>query len=463
MSLLGAFIVPHPPLIIPEIGKGQERKIQKTIDSYHEVAKRIAALKPDTIILISPHSIMYSDYINISPGHSARGDFGNFDVPNVKMEVTYDTDFVKDLCESSEKNNIHAGILGEKKNYKALDHGTMVPLYFLNQYLKEYRVVRISISGLSPLTHYQFGKCIASVADTKDKNYVLIASGDLSHRLKLDGPYGYAKEGVLFDQQITEAMSKGDFLNFLGYSESFCEEAAECGLRSFIIMAGALDGKTVDANLLSYEGPFGVGYGVASFLITGDDEQRQFDRIYKENQKKELSKTKQMEDDYVKLARQSLEHYIKNHNYLECPKDLLPELTNKRAGVFVSLKKEGRLRGCIGTIMPTQNNIAEEIIQNAVSAGIADPRFEPVEEKELPWLVYDVDVLSDSEPISSMDELDVKRYGVIVTYKQKRGLLLPNLEGVNTPEQQVSIALQKANISPEDPYSMERFEVVRHL
>jgi AmmeMemoRadiSam system protein A len=130
--------------------------------------------------------------------------------------------------------------------------------------------------------------------------------------------------------------------------------------------------------------------------------------------------------------------------------------------VFVSLKLDGQLRGCIGTIAPTSSCIADEIIQNAISAGTEDPRFYPVSEEELPRIIYSVDVLGEPEAIKTMEELDPKRYGVIVTKGMKRGLLLPNLEGVNTPLEQVNIALKKAGISEDESYSMERFEVVRH-
>jgi AmmeMemoRadiSam system protein A len=339
----------------------------------------------------------------------------------------------------------------------------MVPLYFVNQHYNEYKLVRISISGLSPLTHYQLGECIAEITEHTDKRYVLIASGDLSHKLTEKGPYGFAEEGVQFDHEITQAMSKADFMKFLTFEETFTEAAAECGLRSFIIMAGALDGKKVDSELLSYEGPFGVGYGVAAFTSVGDDPGRHFGQFYEQNRRNELNEIRKKEDEYVQLARQSLEYYIKKQKRINRPEGLLPELLENSAGVFVSLKKDGKLRGCIGTILPTTSCIADEIIQNAVSAGRNDPRFQPVEEEELPWIIYDVDVLGKSEPIQSMKELDVKRYGVIVTHRRKRGLLLPNLEGVNTPEQQVSIALQKANISTKEAFTMERFEVVRHL
>ncbi len=168
------------------------------------------------------------------------------------------------------------------------------------------------------------------------------------------------------------------------------------------------------------------------------------------------------EDPYVKLARESLEYYLKNNSFLPRPKNLSSELIQEKAGVFVSLKKYGDLRGCIGTTGPTTHSIADEIIQNAVSAGLRDPRFQPIEESELDKLIISVDVLGPPEPINSMDDLDPHKYGVIVQHQGRSGLLLPNLEGINTPKDQVNIALRKAGIYDTVDYDLERFEVIRH-
>lgn len=460
MPLKGAFIVPHPPLIIPEIGVGKEKRIQKTTDAYEKIAQIISEIKPSIIILTTPHSIMYSDYIHISPGKGAKGNFREFGEVEVGMEVDYDTEFANNLSLLAEKNNVPAGTLGEKE--KALDHGTMVPLYFVNKYYTDYKLVRISISGLSLIEHYKFGKCIEQIAEESNKDVVIIASGDLSHMLKDEGPYGYREEGTIFDREATNAMKNGDFIHFLKFDEEFCELAAECGLRSFVIMAGALDGKKVKPKLLSYEGPFGVGYAVASYEIISDDENRHFDEIYLANEIKRVESLKKEEDEYVKIARHTLENYIIKHKKVKKTNDLCSDLLNNRAGVFVSLKLDGNLRGCIGTIKPTTNSIADEIIQNTISAGTEDPRFYPVTEDELSRIVYSVDVLGAPEPITSIEDLDPKRYGVIVTKGKSSGLLLPNLEGIDNAEEQVSIALKKAGIDPNDSYSLERFEVVRH-
>jgi AmmeMemoRadiSam system protein A len=163
---------------------------------------------------------------------------------------------------------------------------------------------------------------------------------------------------------------------------------------------------------------------------------------------------------YVQLARASLEHYLRTKSLLPVP-DPAPGMES-RAGAFVSLKKHGVLRGCIGTIEPAQRNLAEEIINNAVSAGVDDPRFWPVQPEELPELTISVDVLAPPEPIDDEGDLDPKRYGVIVSARGRVGLLLPNLEGIDTVAGQVEIARQKAGLRPDEPVQLARFEVTRY-
>ena len=460
MSIVGAFIVPHPPIILPEIGRGEERKIQRTIDAYREVGRRAAALEPETVVVTSPNSILYADYFHISPGERASGDFGAFRAPEAAEKVEYDTEFVEALTQEAGREKLPAGTFGEKN--KELDHGTMIPLRFLHEFSHDFRLVRIGLSGLSASAHYRLGMCIARASEKLGRRTVFVASGDLSHKLKETGPYGFAPEGPEFDRQITQAMRDGDFGRFLSFDEDFCEAAAECGLRSFQIMAGALDGVAVKPELLSYEGPFGVGYGVAAFAVAGKDESRRFLAGYEKRRREQLDAKKAGEDEYVRLARLSLETYVRTGRPAVLPEGLPEEMRTKRAGAFVSLKKDGRLRGCIGTIEPVTDCVAEEILRNAISAGTQDPRFELVEKEELGDLVYSVDILSAPEPVRSAGELDAKRYGVIVTKGRRRGLLLPDLAGVDTPEEQIGIAKQKAGISPGESCSLERFEVTRH-
>ena len=463
MSILGAVAVPHPPIILPEVGRGEEIKIAATTAAYKEISRRIVELEPETIIITSPHSIMYADYFHISPGEGATGDLSQFRAPQVAPAINYDVDFVRKLSSDSSAEKIPAGTLGERNS--ALDHGTIIPLYFLQKAGLDFdkvKFVRIGLSGLSNAVHYKFGKLIAKVADELNRRTFFIASGDLSHKLKSDGPYGFVEVGPQFDAAVMENLGGADFLKLLTMDNKVCSRAAECGLRSFWIMAGALDKKAVRAEKLSYEGTFGVGYGVVYFNIDGDDANRNFLYQLTKFKKYEAEKRKATEDDFVKLARYSLETFVKTRKPATLPEDLPEELTSRRAGAFVSLHKDGNLRGCIGTIMATQNTLAEEILQNAISACSRDPRFSPVEVDELDYIEYSVDVLGDPERIFSVKDLDVKRYGVIVENSGRRGLLLPDLEGVDTVEEQIAIAKRKAGIRPEEKVSLWRFEVIRH-
>ena len=462
MAVKGAVMVPHPPIIIPEIGCGEEVKIRKTSDSYRKAAEKIAEWRPDTVIVVSPHSVMYADYFHISPGTGAKGDFGQFRVPQVKFCVDYDTEFVKVLVQEAEARDIPAGTLGERE--KRLDHGTMVPLYFLDQYIQDYRIVRIGLSGMPLTVHYELGECIRKTAELLDREVVIIGSGDLSHKLKEDGPYGFQKEGPEYDERIMDVMGRGAFGELFDFSEDFCDKAAECGHRSFTIMAGALDGLKVKAERLSHQGTFGVGYGICTYEVTGNDPQRYFLEQYRREQREAAERRKGSEDLYVQLARETVETYVRTGKKIRVPEGLPEEMYSRRAGVFVSLKEEGRLRGCIGTITPVRRNVAEEIIENGISAAARDPRFHAVEPEELDRLEYSVDVLGETEEIDSPEELDVKRYGVVVSRGYRRGLLLPDLEGVDTVEEQIEIARRKAGI-PEDAEDirLERFEVVRHF
>lgn len=437
MPVISAYIMPHPPIIVPGVGRGQEKAAKKTVGSCHAAAKEIGASAPQTIIVISPHSTCYGDYIHISPGKSAQGSLKRFGAPEL-YKADYDTELVMEICRLCDSEGFPAGTAKERD--ASLDHGTLVPLYFINQYCTNYKLVRCSASGLSKRDHCRFGQILSRAAENTGKTAVILASGDLSHKLKEDGPYGFAPEGPKLDAKLTDIMKSAEFEKFLELDSDLCEKGAECGLASFATMAGALAKIPVETRFYSYEGPFGVGYAVCGYKAATPDP-------------------------YVALARHTIENYVKSGKMPPLPEDLPDDLTERRAGVFVSLKKNKELRGCIGTISPACQSIAGEIMANAICAACRDPRFSPVEPLELPELSYSVDVLSEPEPVFGNDTgmLDVLRYGVIVTSGYKRGLLLPNLEGVDTAEQQIDIARQKAGIKKSESYQLERFEVVRHI
>lgn len=462
MSMLGAIITPHPPVLLPEVGGGREREIAATDRAMRAAAETVAAWQPDVIIVSSPHTILYRDYFHIAPGDGAVGDMSRFGAPEVRIQASYDTLLREEIIRRAEAEGLHAGTLGQRD--PELDHGVLIPLYYLRKADVRCPIVRMGLSGFSPLDHYRLGKCVQDAVNALGRRAVFLASGDLSHKLKADGPYGCAPEGPQFDDAVTHTMASGDFLEFLTIDPALCERAAECGLRSFQVMAGALDGLAVEPQLLSHEGTFGVGYAIALFPVTGRDDSRCYEKDYLLAKNDRLATRKANEDPWVKLARRSLETYVKTGQRLtSLPEDLPAEMTTQQAGAFVSLHKNGQLRGCIGTIAPTCDNLAWEIVQNAVSACSRDPRFSPVRPDELDELEYSVDVLGAPEPVDSPAALDPKTYGVIVSCGGRRGLLLPDLDGVDSVAVQLSIALQKGGIRENEPYKIERFKVVRHL
>lgn len=460
MPIVAAYMVPHPPMIVPQIGRGSEKQITETVRAYQLVAEDIAALKPETVIISSPHTVLYADYFHISPGEEAKGDFGRFRAPEVSFHEKYDTELVNAICELADSRGFPAGTLGERD--RSLDHGTMVPLYFTEQKFRNFRLVRIGLSGLSLADHYAFGQIIQQAVNSTGRKTVFIASGDLSHKLQEYGPYGFAAEGPEYDRRIMDVCSRGAFGELFDFDEAFCDRAAECGHRSFVIMAGALDGMNVEARQLSHEDVTGVGYGICTFYPTGESAGRKFLDQYRKEEADRLNEMREKEDPFVRLARLTVETYVRDGKKPEIPGWATEEMRNRRAGVFVSLHEEGKLRGCIGTILPTRACIAEEIIGNAVSASTRDPRFSPVRPDELARLEINVDVLTEPEVIGSREELDVKRYGVIVSSGHKRGLLLPDLDGVDSVDEQIAIAMRKGGITARDKITLERFEVVRH-
>ncbi|HIS01716.1 MAG TPA: AmmeMemoRadiSam system protein A [Candidatus Excrementavichristensenella intestinipullorum] len=461
MSIVGAIIVPHPPVILPTVGKGREKQAEATLRAYRAAAAQVRAWAPEALVIASPHIPLYADYFHICPGRQAQGDMAAFGAPQTRLTVACDVPLRREMCRLAGEANLPAGTLGARE--ERLDHGSFLPLYFLQEAGVDCPAVRMGLSGLSPLDHYRLGQCVAQAAQALNRRVVFVASGDLSHKLKADGPYGFAPQGPQFDRQVTQAMAQGDFLALLTMDPLLCRQAAECGLRSFQIMAGALDGQGVASQLLSHQDDFGVGYAVALFAPQGPDPSRRFAQRYQAAEAARLAARRAGEDPWVRLARLALETWVNTGKALaQLPPDLPPELTNQAAGAFVSLHIRDQLRGCIGTTAPTRPCLAWEIAGNAVSAGVRDPRFSPVTRAELDQLEYSVDVLTPPEPIDSPAQLDAKRYGVIVSRGGRRGLLLPDLEGVDTVEQQIAIARKKAGIAPHEPCALERFEVVRH-
>lgn len=458
MSIVSSYMVPHPPLIVSEVGEGKESEVLATIRSYEKIAQDIAKIKPDTIIISSPHAPLYSDYFYLASGNRLEGSFDKFSAPEVSFSEINDVSLVEKIEELAKMDNFPAGRVKEDE----LDHGVMVPLYFIRKYLSDFKIIVVGLSFLPLIDNYKMGMLISKAVDALDRRAVFVASGDLSHKLQDYGPYGFVKEGPMYDEKIMNIMKNASFDKLISFDSVLMDKASECGHRSFLIMAGALDGKKVLPKMFSHQDVTGVGYGICSYHLKGNDKNRCFYQSYLDSLKKKIKKEEKDSSIYVKLARNTIIEYIKNHSVLEVPDNLPEELLNKQSGVFVSIHKFGSLRGCIGTFLPTTDNIASEIIRNAISAATNDYRFPPIVIDELEWLEINVDVLSEPKPVTNMNILDPKKYGIIVRNEEKSGLLLPDLDGVDTVEEQLRIAKKKAGILDSDEYEIEYFEVTRY-
>ncbi|NPV91692.1 MAG: AmmeMemoRadiSam system protein A [Firmicutes bacterium] len=465
-------MAPHPPIMVPEVGRGEDRKVKASQEALLRLGSDIASADPDLLVVITPHGPVFQDVLVLAGTPELKGNLGQFRASSVSFSLENDLELVDLLSVEAEAAGIPTLAMSEGRARRfsvgtELDHGVMVPLYFVRQAYKNagrdpgFKLVVITYGWLSLEDLYRFGMVLNRTIVKSGRRAALIASGDLSHRLTPDAPSGFRPEGAVYDQEMNRITAEGDVLGVFRLSPGLVDKAGDCALRSFVIAWGAADGFEIAPQVYSYEGPFGVGYMIANLGIGAKDPSRQMLEAIRGQRETKMSETRGKESAPVRLARDTIEHYIGSGERSLLPPDVPPEL-KEPAGVFVSLKKHGQLRGCIGTIAPTRPSAAEEIMQNAISAALRDPRFPEVEASELEELEYSVDILGKPEPIESMAQLDPHRYGVIVSKGSKRGLLLPDLEGIDTAEEQVAIARQKAGIAPGEPVKLERFEVVRY-
>jgi AmmeMemoRadiSam system protein A len=419
MPLVYSVFVPHPPIIVPEIGRGEETECSATLAAYREVARNLVEARVDTVLLISPHATLLREGVTIVSDQLISGDFAQFGNPKVKLSFLCHQELVEVFASQLPKGKLYS---------EKLDHGALVPMYFLNEAGWQGKLLLLSMPIEQPEV---YGQKIGEILKDFPERIALVASGDLSHRLKEDGPYGLHPSGPEFDQRIVRALSR-DPSDIQRFPVEFAEEAGECGWRSLRLALAVQEGMP---KVLSYEGPFGVGYLVAELYHSSP---------------------------IAHWARLCLRTFLEKGSTQGLIPPTIPELQLRRA-CFVTLKKNGELRGCIGTTEPWRESLAQEIEYNAIAAGTEDPRFWPVEEDELTSLTLSVDVLGEMEKIQSMEDLDPWRYGVLVRGRGRSGLLLPHLEGIDTAKEQVSIAKQKAGLSVDEPVELWRFEVVRYL
>ncbi|MBT9173797.1 MAG: 2-aminophenol 1,6-dioxygenase beta subunit [Syntrophomonadaceae bacterium] len=458
--IVHAGIYPHPPVLVPAVGGLETQKLAATTAALSQLSERVKEAEPNVLLLISPHGQLQPDALSLLGGELLTGTFSRFGAAEINFSCRNDRELLAAILEEFSRAGLPVTTTqtGRRKGEAAaaLDHGALVPLYFLEQAGVHVPLVHLTYAFLPPEQLFASGQAVKHAIKRLARRTALVISGDLSHRLLPGAPAGFTPRGREFDRLMIELLQAYDVQAILDLDEKLLEDAGECGYRSLLIGLGALSDETVIPEILSYEGPFGVGYLVAD-LSPGRVNSVCVARGGGEGQS---GRTVGVESEHVRLARLALETYVRTGKVIPVPDGA--SLSREAAGVFVSIKIDGKLRGCMGTVEAAHRDLAAEIIANAISAGTADPRFKPVGRQELDLLEYGVDVLSVPEEISGPEELDSQKYGVIVQSGHRRGLLLPALEGVDSVQEQLAIALQKAGILPGQRYRIFRFTVRRY-
>lgn len=448
-SLVFAGIAPHPPIMVPEVGGGAAEEVRTSIDAMQDLTERIIVSGAETVVLISPHAPLETGAFVAYQGEKLQGSFANFLAAGTGVEAALDEEMLSAITSTALGRGYRVVAIKDRD----LDHGASVPLYFLQRNGWHGRLVSLGYTFLSNQDHLNFGSCIRVAAETLGTRVALIASGDLSHRLKPGAPAGYNKDAHLFDEEVVAAIHACAPERIINIDPELRKMAGECGYRSMLVAIGATDGLAKDYQVLSYEAPFGVGYLVAQLTSeqTNPDKsttvEAPIDSVFPHAQ------------DLPSIARRAAETFVLEGRHIK------PEFSSLcvPAACFVSIKTvTGELRGCIGTIEPAKESLEEELITNAINAATRDPRFPALTPAELAYLQYSVDVLFGLEP-TSFEELDPGVFGVVVGDEAgiRRGVLLPQIEGVESAQQQVAIAARKAGIAPGSDVTLFRFRVTR--
>lgn len=257
-----ACITPHPPIIIPNIGGAELSKVKKTIEAMESLRKIFEKKEVETLLLVSPHAPINLHQPTFLESKYFEGNFSMFGDFSTQLSFEGDLEFLEKIKEEFQKAKID--FKTEKSEF--LDHGALVPLFYLSKN-KKTKIIPFSYSMLEPKINFEYGKILARAIKNSSKKIGFVASGDLSHRLTYDAPAGYSPLGEKFDRKLIECLKNKNINDILNMSPEFTEEAGECGLRSIAILLGLLSEFQIlnlKFQILSYEGPFGVGYLVAN-------------------------------------------------------------------------------------------------------------------------------------------------------------------------------------------------------
>jgi MEMO1 family protein len=278
MTLVGCFVTPHPPIIVPEVGGPNLSRVRSTVDSMERLAEEMATLEADTMVVTSPHTPFARNQMGVSFAPRYTGSLAFFRASQVRVDAEADVELARQILDQAVDRDVPVTVIGAQNDSMDLDHGVMVPLAYLVKKLSAPpRLVLTTFSYLTVEDHVRFGEAIGDAILQSPRRIVYLASADLSHRLTEDAPAGYDPLGQVFDHRVRDLLASGDWKGLLTIDRALVQAAGECGYRSLAVLAGVVrraseSGLRVRPQVLSYEGPFGVGYLVADLKVLPADE-----------------------------------------------------------------------------------------------------------------------------------------------------------------------------------------------
>lgn len=443
MPIPCAVLMCHAPIVVPEVAGNRARQCSETTRAMADAATRICAHAPDVLVIISPHATRHATRWGICTQTPLSGNFGPFGADNIGVTLPGAPDAAARLAPLARELRLTTRELAGDE----LDHGALVPLYFLNKAGFARPTLLLSPPEPGSRTEERMGQAIARAADQAGERWVVLASGDMSHRLTPGAPSGYHPLAKEFDRSFKARIDVGDLRGACAIDGDLRELAAEDVVDSCTVAAAAVGYRSHGHHTYCYEGPFGVGYLEALL----------FEESPPDEHVALAGPGKRPWPAMLRIARDAIAAKI-SHNAYRVP--VLPKPWNTVQGVFVTLRdREGALRGCVGHVEPVFGTLSEEIAACAAAAATQDTRFPRVSPRELPTLRVEVSLLSRPELVTDIHTLDPQRYGVVVSSGRARGVLLPGVEGVDTIEEQLRIAAAKGQLPSSRSWVIERFDV----
>jgi MEMO1 family protein len=439
-----AALMPHAPVLVPVVGGKHGNRASASVRAMVAAARRIVAAQPDAVVLISPHTPRRRCAFALWAGGRIRGSLAQFGAPEAAVDLPAAEKLAATITAEARARGVELWPLRSAE----LDHGAVVPLWHLAEagWRGPTLVLGLNYPGEPGLV--ELGEAIAAAAGQLELRLGIVASGDMSHCLQPGAPAGFHPRAQEFDSTFIEHLRAGRYRALLELDADLQSLAAEDAVDATVVAAAAVQWDATGHEVLSYEGPFGVGYGVAILHEGRRKHPAAWDRDESAGQ-----------IELPQIARSSIAAAF--GAAVEKPAAAAAGFLAERHGVFVTLRDlSGRLRGCVGTLTPRCRDTVEETWRVARDAAFRDGRFPPVSPEELPDLHFEVSVMFPPEEVASGAELDPQRFGVVVTAADgRRGVLLPDVAGVETVAQQLALARRKGGIGEFEPVRLRRFAV----